>query len=369
MSTLVLDSKEAVFLMRQEISRLTALYREKADLEQRIQEFYADVDSRYFADPVHRVRAQQAAAEANIQFAEAQKWLFFMARALEYKWNTAFTRTNGQSVVTSNTLFRLRNADELVNFYNAMMLFNGYNQGLQRDDHFDWFSIREDFLGYRRFDPQTGQALTYQDPDTGETIDAIEAFRRHLRRLKDANGDVRIEFSTVREIPGGSFFRGPRFDTNGVVTSAGLFLDKIKSLQIRLPGNYSGARTKITGELSYGGISFIRNFDVGTFDPERSDRLRNEMTPYNTRYWFYHIPSAQWRSNEALSAPVEMQLTSDPRVPPSVQEIDVFKERSVAASGWVLTLFTRENGVEVLDLSALNDIELYFYHYAYVRPR
>jgi len=125
-------------------------------------------------------------------------------------------------------------------------------------------------------------------------------------------------------------------------------------------------RTKIIGELS---ISFIRNFDVGTFDPDRSDRLRNEMTPYNTHYWFYHIPSAQWRSNEALSAPVEMQLTSDPRVPPSVQEIDVFKERSVAASGWVLTLFTRENSVEVLDLNALNDIELYFYHYAYVRPQ
>src|SRR5690606_23942813 len=117
-----------------------------------------------------------------------------------------------------------------------------------------------------------------------------------------------------------------------------------------------------------GGTGFIRNFDVGTFDPMRPDRLRNEFTAYATRFWFFHAPSAAWRFTDALSSPVTMQLSDDPRVPPSVQEVDVFKERSVATTGWVLTIPTRDAGQPVLHIHELEDVELYFYHYAVTRP-
>ena len=51
---------------------------------------------------------------ANLSFDEAQKWLYFMARALEYKWNTPFTNYFylGRRWSTP-TLFKLRNAEEL----------------------------------------------------------------------------------------------------------------------------------------------------------------------------------------------------------------------------------------------------------------
>ena len=64
--------------------------------------------------------------------------------------------------------------------------------------------------------------------------------------------------------------------------------------------------------------------------PGRPDRLADELTAYSTRYWFFHPPSAAWRFSEALKSPVTMTLTNDSRMPPSVGEINIFKERSVA---------------------------------------
>jgi hypothetical protein len=120
--------------------------------------------------------------------------------------------------------------------------------------------------------------------------------------------------------------------------------------------------------LTYGGTSFIRNFDVGEFVPGRPDRLQNEMTAYSTRFWFFHAPSSTWRFTAALSSPVTMQLSADPRVLPTVQQLDIFKERSVATTGWKLSLPTRDLGQTVLSIDELDDVELYFYHYAVTRP-
>lgn len=367
MRTLLLDSREAALLLKQEWGRYAALLREKEDLERTLAESGDVFSSRYFADPVHRLQTQHDTLLAHLSFDEAQKWLYFMSRALEYKWNSPFTNYLylGRRW-SSETLFRLRNAEELELFYGAMNAYESQIQ-LSKDDYFDWFSVREDFFGYRRTN-NIGQVLLYIDPDTGQSLNAIEAFRRHLRRLQDAQGNIQLDFSTVREVPGGTFFRGPRFSTTGQVLSKGLFMDKIRWLKINLPGAHTHGRPQLAGELTYAGTSFIRNFDVGTFEPQRRDRLRNEMTAYSTRFWFFHAPSTTWRFNEALSSPVTMQLSSDPRVPPSVQEVDVFKERSVATTAWKLSIPTRDLGQTVLDINELDDVEIYFYHYAVTRP-
>ena len=367
MSTLVVDSQEAALLMEQERGRLVALYREKGELERTIAESGEAVADRYFADPVHRLRSQHDTLLANFSFDEAQKWLFFMVRALEYKWNSPFTNYLylGQRWSTE-TLFKLRNAAELELFYNAMIAYESQIQ-LPKDDYFDWFSVREDFFGYKRTN-NLGQVLFYVDPESGQSVNAIEAFRRRLRRLQDAQGNLQLEFTTVREVPGGTFFRGPRFNDAGQILSKGLFMDKIRWMKINLPGSHTHGRSQVAGELTYGGTSFIRNFDVGHFVPDRPDRLQNEMTAYSTRFWFFHAPSSTWRFTEALSSPVTMQLSADPRVPPTVQQLDIFKERSVATTGWKLSIPTRDLGQTVLDINELDDVELYFYHYAVTRP-
>jgi len=371
MNTLAVDSQEAALLLKQELGRLTALSREKADLERTIAESSQDLAGRYFADPVHHLRFQHQTMLAKLSFDEAQKWLYFMARALEYKWNTPFMNYFylGRKWSTS-TLFKLRNAEELEGFYNAMVSFNSLVQ-LPSDDYFDWFSVREDFFGYKMYDESGTNLAYYPDPlnPGGPTnLTAVQAFRQRLRGLTNALGNIVLEFSTVREIPGGTFFRGPRFSSDlQTVLSAGLFLDKIRWLKINLPGSHSLGRSQLAGELTYGGSSFIRNFDVGHFVPDRPDRLADELTAYGTRYWFFHPPSAAWRFSAALKSPVTMQLSADPRVPPTVQEIDIFKERSVATTGWVLSIPTQDLGVPVLKITELDDVELYFYHYAVSR--
>jgi hypothetical protein len=367
MRTLQLDSKEAALLLGQEWGRYAALLREKGDLERTLAESRQELNGRYFADPIHRLRYRHDTLMANRSFAEAQKWLHFMVRALEYKWNAPFTNFLYLGHRWSaSTLTELRNAEELELFYNAMEDYDNQIQ-LPTDDYFDWFSVREDFFGLKEKD-STGKPLTYVDPDTGETVDAIEAFHRRLRNLTDDQGNVHLAFSTVREIPGGSFFLGPRFTASGQVISKGLYLDKIRWLKINLPGRHTLGRTQLTGQLSYGGTSFLRNQDVGTFVPDQPDRLQNEFTAYSSRFWFLHTASSSWRFTEALMSPVTMQLSADSRVPPTVQEIDVFKERSVATSGWVLLIPTRDAGQSVLDINQLEDVELYFYHYAVTRP-
>jgi hypothetical protein len=366
MNTLAVDSMEAALLLTQEANRLTALYREKAALEQELTERNASLAQRYYADPIHRLRSQSDMIGANLSFDEAQKWLFFMIRAMEYKWNVGMNNYPfmGRNW-SSSSVFKLRNTDELEMFFLAMDSFESQLQ-LPKDDYFDWFSVREDFFGYRLTDSM-GVTNLYEDPISGEMVDGIRAFHSRLRQL-ETNGAVRLEFSTVREIPGSTFFRGPRFDSSGNVISKGLFLDKIRWMKINLPGSHSLGRNQLAGDLQYGGTSFMRNFNVGQFNPDRPDRLEDELTARSTRFWFFDPFNNQWRFTEALSSTVNMQLSNDSRVPPTVQELEVFKERSVAASGWVLSIPTSDLGETVLNIDELEDVEIYFYHYAVTRP-
>lgn len=374
MSTLAVDSLEAGALLRQEVARLAALYREKADLEARAAERKTNLALRYFADPVHRLAAQYRQIEADHAFAEAQRWLFFTVRAFEYKWNSPFANYQhppGGRIWSAASLLKLRNADELDAFYDAMvMLDSDINRA--KTLRFDWFSVRDDFMGLKRTN-DLGQLAMYTDPATGRSLDALSLFRTNLlRNLRFFQGghDVVLEFNTVRQTPGQFFFVGPTFDLDGYVIPGleGRFLDKIDYLQIRLPGNYPPQRPpQLAGNLTYGGTSFIRNPNVGHFDPLRRDRLIDEMTAYSTRYWFYDFSASQmrWRFKENLTInAIQMQLTEDPRVPPTVSAIHEFKERSVAATGWVLTIPLVQQNTEVLRIDELNDVEIYFHHYS-----
>lgn len=363
LSTLAVDSQEATLLLKQEIGRLAALQREKESLERGLAESREELAQRYFADPSHRIRKQNGMLVASLSFNEAQKWLYFMARALEYKWNTAFKFPYGGRDWSSLSVFKLRSAAELEDMWRAMNDYDANASGYEKHLEDDRFSLREDFFGY------VGGANSYIDVVTGESLDATNAFRRRLVRLQDESGVIAIRFSTVRELPGYPFFLGPRFNPDGSVWSKGYFLDKIVSLKINLPGRHSLGRTELVGDLAYGGTAYIRNAEVGRFLPSRRDRLAGEFTAYSSRCWFFHLPTSTWRSNPELSSPVTMALTGVAGIEPPGNAIDVFQERSVATSEWTLMIPTKDAMQNhFLRIDELDDVEIYFKHNVVARP-
>lgn len=356
MSTLAIESQEAALLLGQEWDRLAAFMREKERIERLIDESNAELIPRYYADPIHRLRFQSATVAAENAFKVAQKWLFFMVRAFEYKWNTPFMHaTAGGRTFSINDVFRARNAIELLAVQAALadadMEMTGFDSS---DDRFDWFSFREDFLGFM-------EGTTYYDPVTGEEQDAVTAFRAYLRQNTDSAGVLTLPFSTVRS--DGTFFTGPIFEADGSMATPGLWNDKIYWITVSIPGDYpEGVDDAVLGALSYGGTSFVRNQFAGTSDPERPDRLGDEMTAWSTRYWFKR--DGVWQFKEDQLATISINIIDNPLQPVSVNQINVFKERSVAATGWTLKIFLSEGGQQKIDIDDINDVELYFYHQA-----
>ncbi len=366
MNTLAIESDEAALVLAQEWGRLSALLNEKEDLERRKAETKAEdnekLAERYFADPSHRLLKDSSILRAELSFQRAQEWMFFAVRALEYKWNQKlehYYETTKQTY-SSDTLLKLRNATELEDMFGAMAEWDRTRaiSGLN-DDRYVKFSFREDFLGYRN-------GSQYFDPMSGESVEPWKAFQTYLAQdalYLDGNDDenklnvraLRLTFNTVTAKEAFGFF------------SRNNWLDKIDYMRIKVIGGFgSGINSIVQGHLQYGGTSFIRNMKEGTPDPERPDRYIGEMSAYSTRYWFYE--SGEWQSKDALGASVSVQVSGDPDVPPSVRQIDVFKERSVATSEWVLYLPVEdENGSTVIDFSKVTDIEIHFYYYFYSR--
>lgn len=366
LNTLAVDSMESALLLTQEANRLAGLYREKKDLERKLAERNQNLANRFFADPIHREITQTNMLRADISFKTAQKWLYFTVRALQYKHNIPFIFDYNQRHYTPNTIFKLRNAQELHDFYTAMDQFDQL-KNLGDPERHDSFSVREDFFGYVKTN-RLGQALLYPDPITGQQVSAVAAFRSRLHQLQDAQGTIMLPFSTVRQKAGGFFFQGPSYDVNGnPIPNTGRYLDKIRSISIRLPGQHTLGQSQISGNLTYGGTSFIRNPQVGIVDPERPDQIINEMTPYSTRVWFFDTTGGlnRWNFKEALKINgVPLDVVPDDGSTPSTGEIVEFKERSVAATGWVLEIPTISVGTLVLDIDELNDIEIHFWHYS-----
>jgi hypothetical protein len=364
MNTLAVDSQEAALLLKQEMGRFTALWREKQQLESELAQNQEDLADRYFADPSHHLLAQRDMLVANLSFEEAQRWMFFMTRALEYKWNQRFTNNSPDGRTWSSaSVFKLRNAVELEDLWRAMDSYEQLIAGtvMVGTNRFDWFSVRKDFLGYH-------DGRQYEDLLTGQMLDPISAFRTNLlRRLVTVSGgqECVIDFDTVRQIPGGFFFVGPVFTTNQppTVHDPGRFLDKINYLKIRLVGSAMTYTNPLAGRLSYGGTSYLRNPRVGRFDSARPDRLQNEFTTYATRYWYNFGSGWEFTDRQTVSeAFMDRNPVSDPNTPPGTEEIWEFKERSVAATGWKLTLPTIALGQRVLHVTELDDIIIYFHH-------
>ncbi len=354
--TLAVDSLDAAIALKQEQGRLAAIWREKERLERRIAMAEAELNDRYFADPIHRFRARHQVFVANTDFRNAMENVFLFIKAFEYKWNREFN-TAGWDL---DTFFRIRNASELETLVSDLIFAESIiTTGI--DDSFDWFSFRDDFFGFKDI-----PGAEYVDPLTGEFVDFVTAFQSQLVSYlvdgdnqplpegrdplspQNRNLKLLVPFNTVREIPGGAFF-----EKEG-------YLDKIIAMHLRMPGSHSLGRSTVRGTLVYGGTAFIRNREPGVPDPARPDKLLNELSAYSTRVW--NAEDGAWSYEDEQVQRVTITLDEDERIPPSVLSIDTFNERSVAASNWFLEVEIRDNGVNLVRIDEITDIEIYFHH-------
>lgn len=383
MNVLLVDSREAALTLQQEVNGLQALYREKQDLERKLVQRDNRLSRRYFADPVHRLSVQAGMARANQAFEQARRWLFFMTRALEYKWNEpfrGFMGADGRSW-SSASVFQLRNATELQDCYNALCDYDKPKDATTPwgADDWDLFSLRKDGYGYRAGTNAQGQPLRYvvaMSAGNSEPLDPTNAFRLRLsQQITNTGGgpELELQFNTARAV--GNLFLGPTFTTNlpptPIVGRYGTYLDKVIEVRIRLAGNHSLLDGEVAGvTLTYGGTSYIRNRAVGNYASDRPDRLRGETTAYSTRFWQYVGPKpTDWLEIAALTAQAQKALRS--RTPPAtgsgpaIKSVIEFADRSVAASGWTLTIpLEKSPGDANFHLGELDDIEIYFHHRA-----
>ena len=360
MNTLVLNSQENALVIAQEMGRLVALLREKASLERRIELSRSSLKSRYFANPVHLQRYNQELFVANQKFQDAQEVVFFLARALEYKWNEPFETIMSGKGVSMETIYKVRNASELQSLVDAMELadFQKDGEGAQKESFDDVFSMREDAFGL------------------GSDPAAITSFREEMKSLRtgDPGSDdfveVVIPFSTVRDslasLNGRNFFRGPRFrfaGSSNTVLNRGRYLDKIQSFQVTIPGTHTTGANSIPTTMKYSGTSFVRRKAVGQFQPGRPDRLSGEMDSFPTRV--SNFESGIWKAGTSLTASPTALLINE--TPPAGQNVvDVFRERSVACSGWELRIVIKD-GVPLLNIDEMDDVRIYFKHTAITR--
>ncbi len=171
MNVLRVETEEAFLLYRQELGRAKALLREKAFIERRIAERDDSFAKRYYADPIHQLIADNAYVIAENDFNTAQLWMFYTVRALEYKWNKTFNFFDGSKTWDLSSVFRSRNATELTGLYDATVIFNeSFENTTIEDDRYDWFSVKQDFMGFRIRIQQTHCCIGSRCDPTGDQM-------------------------------------------------------------------------------------------------------------------------------------------------------------------------------------------------------
>lgn len=345
MKGLELASANAAIRVQQAMSKLSALYYEKENLERRKDEKDAMLENLYFADPSHRLRKDAALLRSESSFANAQRWLFLTLRAAEYKWNMEFK--------DREALFKARNYDELRDFFNLLISWDdNINFGQRNDEGEKIFSIRKDLLSLSQdeFHRYIENDANYVAADSPEN--PIPGFKV-----------IKFSFSTATTPPDGGLFMENSWN------------EKIISLGVRLEGGGLGDNDSFAnGYLVYGGVGLVRNRVRGMSGPDDPSRLVNEITAYPMQRWIYL--NNRWRSAGKFGARIGLQISDPKDLESSIREINVFKEFSVATTEWNLFVAVENReGVPLVDVDCssnlptgcLDDIRFKIKYYWYSR--
>ena len=355
-----LESGDALAVQTQEIARRAALLRELDRLQQDMEASESGLHDRYYADPIHHLRAQNNMILADQAFREAQRWVFFTARALEFKWNKDFVINWLGKDWELSSLFKLRNFSELEQIIGAMEEFNRINLvGFNREPFVDFISLKNDVLA-----PFTGTGIDDGrrfDVVTKEMVSATELFRRKLARNRDGNGNVVINLNTFAlKKSNGFFFLAPRYNSDGSVLSAGKYLDKIEWIKFKLLGSHPPSVKD--GNLTYGGTCYIRNRVPPCIDLSNSTAISGEYRVFPFFYFYTLDNGVTWQTRKTQEDTVKLVFSQTPGEPDqgvigSTLENRFLKERSVAATDWVLTIPAAS-----VNLALVDDFEVYVRH-------
>lgn len=372
-----LETLDTTTQLAQAQAQQTALLYEIARIEQKLASNSAAVRSKYYADPIHYIKSENALIAADESFRTAQRWVFYTQRALEYKWQQTFAITQGSKSWDSGSIFKLRNAEELNELLTQLVNWDAPRTAeiINSPTSVSFISLRDDVIA-----PNPNQLNLNNKSDPGVRIDwptsqsvtVAEFFRRRLLEYKDASGFIRIPINTAVLELDDNFFRGPDYFANGTV-NPGVWRNRILSVKVNIIAT-DGLAVPFPrqGSLTYGGNTFDR-----TRRPLRPDRSRPSTGTGSIRDIageFTTAPFRYWESNnfDNLFVPRDRQLTSitiaysgaSARNNTTGEDVlgdtyrnVAFAQRSVAATGWELIFNTNS-----VDPAKIVDIELIIRH-------
>ncbi|MDB4451850.1 hypothetical protein N9129_01415 [Akkermansiaceae bacterium] len=394
-----LEIEDTFTALGQALADRTALLREVKRIEDNLLADRASLAGKFYADPIHYVRAERKILKAHSSFRTAQRWLFFTCRALEYKWQERFAIAGviGDDTNTSfdiGSILKARNAQELDFIVQKLAEFNLARTGTPVNDT-TIISIRDQFLTPNPLDINldfspllVDDGLRY-NAQTQSIVDKQTRFRQFLTEYTDASGNIVIPLDTTVLENFGSFFKGADF-SDLQNPDSGFYRNKIDWVAVNLiasdgstPPNINGR----TGRITYGGNTFFRTrvpicpdrtpantvSSSDSFDANKDFGSEFVVQPFrfyqDTNFTgVFELFDVQNVTNMkfAYSADSANNSTVLDRI--SDERFSFFrrdlKERSVAATRWQLRINANQ-----VDLNNLEDIELIIRHNAFPRPQ
>lgn len=387
--------------LAQAVAERTAILREVQILQRNIESDFASLSSSYFADPIFFIRAERETLKADASFRNAQRWMFYTCRALEYKWQQKFAWAEGGNTFDIGSILSARNYEELEDIRQHMASVDGLRRlgsGASLPST-TVISLRDQFITPNPDDPN----LTFGAiPDTGERYSAsrkimvskVDHFREILKRDHIVGGNIVIDFNTsILQNFNGNFFLGPNFSG---IPQSGNYRNKIVWTAVHMlkdgsEGEVTLKPASFSGVLEYGGQSYFRtrvpvdpalrtpasnDFDVALDFPGAyvTAPVRYfEDTLLNGNYTMFDTVRAGHQIAESSTSAFE--LTSPTRAamidPANGFRNGLLKERAVAASRLTLQINvnppTEANARSLID--QLDDIEILIQHQSYTRAR
>ncbi len=363
------DIAKSMSYLAYEVERLAGFTAEAERLIAQLGENQQQQADRYYANPVHYSVLTKEALNAELAFAELQEWMFYAVQALEYKWQEAFVAPD--KGFNRASVFKIQTIPQLVEYFKALQSFDDIRNLRTSQEATDTLSVKKHIFGY--VDKLRGKTMWYPALDgSGEMLTADEAFKAKLAQLTQRMGQdqwLTIEFSTVKELPRSNFFQGPVVADNDDLTclvDAGTYLDKLDGISINLQVSMDISGEEVTpAYLTYGGNNYMRSRTPGSLTDGETG-IKDELVSYSTRFW--DVSNGNFFAKDSYRQQMKANIMTDEESQSAfLNPTYAFKERSVAASGWRLSVKLGDRYGEIVDLEGLDDIELIIKHRYYSR--
>jgi len=206
--------QDTLAITQADLRRRNTLDRAKRLFDERLRSLDR-ISNSPLTDPTYRVLQTRLALQAVVSRANAQRWLYRAARALEYEINTPLGATLARAVLGA---YNTAEADRLALCLTG--IFNEYSAE---------FGIPQDFVTTVSVRKMLGITGPRTDEVTGEELSEGELFRRTILRNEniDAQGNVQITFSTNLQ-PGNDLW------------STSVCDDKVATVQAQIVGDFQG---------------------------------------------------------------------------------------------------------------------------------